>query len=823
MRQLVAVLVALLATPASTAALLEGPNDADRGRDAPDQPVPEIWIEPGRIYTGSSAGALDADHYAIRVAHAGHITFWQQGSSGCTSLIGPDREEMVASCFHYGPTTAYTRANVTAGTWYLRINGWGPEDYAFSYGLDGAPAPPPSLTDDDAGSGHDAPDVPTPMISISSGAVHHAGSGGMLDRDYYLIDARQGDHINLAVAGEAHPCGWLESDHGEVINGTCAGQPPSDPVQLTGPGPWYAAFRALATSPYRFSVGINEPSGELEPLPTEPATAAAVGPTPPQVSYTLGSIMRQVPGDASPEAPAAPGHDPSCGGLADEASRTSGSGGASEPTLVWAALKTGNRAAIIWHTDQPSMAGLTYNVSGGNSSSTQDLTPRQLHLFVLDDLPVGHTLCFQTWDDAGPGQPHALRLANAMNDYDPTQGAYTINLLALSNEEPGEQGQELIRESFPTFASILRDATDGHVQAGRIILIHGDPFNHHSGFLTCRAPTLFVERRTPTCNEIFDVVYGYGGMPHAEGSTSRDGIQGRDDAIYMNNRMWDKTLRSDPVGMGWVLTHEMGHYAFGAMDLYTVAGQGPTCYDAVTRISVMGNNWNAREFDDEINRCPNEDLIGLTQEYVPTWTNLRERFPEIPERAGPPRPGPNSPGSAYRFASYAGATGSIAVPLPTIVSAIDSAVAVLERAVDPAHAAFTCVSASEGCPATTNGLGNDAGSGRDAGATADDAVPIVPGRAYNGTSLTVMDDDYYSFQVNGEAVIEVAVAWTMFVRAQLIDPSGAKHELESTSGYAKGAVVATPGRWFLHVVSVGPGTYGFAVGLDEAPPPVSPM
>ncbi len=809
MRLLIVAAIALLAAPTSGVAILNPPNDAGSGHDAPNQPVADIWIDPGTRYEGRFDNVLDGDHYAIRVAHAGPLAYWVETIYACAKLIAPEGQEFALTCSLEPGVPSYAWANVTPGTWFLSISGWAAADYAFSYGQDTPPAPPATPLQDDAGSGHDAPDVPTPMIHLESARAYNGTTSGAFDQDFYRLQADQGDRIAITATGAQSPCTHLVSIHGDNIPGPCSGMPPAEAVVLPGPGPWYLEVGSLGAGHYRFSVGINQPAASLQESPAEPATAFAFHPTPTQFEYVAA---RTLPANPRHDA----GNDPTCGGL-DEARQTSGTGGEAEPTLVWAALKTGSRAAVLWETTGPASAWLLYNVSGGDQQFLRETGPRNLHVFVIDDLPIGETLCFRTWDGARYGEPHALRLANAMNDYDPVERAYTINLLALSNEEATPTGHALIRDSFTAYAQIMRDATDGYVQAGRTILLAGNYMQHHSGLTTCATTTqAFDQPDTPSCNEIYDVVFTYEHRPLAEAAAYLDGIQKDDAAIYMNNRMFDKAVFEDPVGMGQVLVHEMGHYAFGAMDLYTLAGQGRTCFDPTTLISVMGNDGRAREFDDEFNRCPNEDLIELTAEYVPTWTNLRERFPEIPARTSAPATGPATAGAQYEYVEFRLFPDVVPEAPPPLNDV--SAGALIDLPFDMAY----CATFQQRCPDEVDSLSDDAGSGRDAGESRESAVDVELGQAYYGTSLAVDDQDLYSFFVDSAQTIHVTANWTTGALVSLIDPDGEIHEIPGTPFEASGSVAAAPGPWALLVHGVLHGAYGFAIALDEAPPAVAP-
>lgn len=308
--------------------------------------------------------------------------------------------------------------------------------------------------------------------------------------------------------------------------------------------------------------------------------------------------------------------------------------------LTWAALKTGFRAAVTWTTEEPAVGRLEVQV-GNETRTLEEERPRETHAFVLDELPQGEDLCFTAHAAGEASRTRGMHLANAMTAYDRDAGAYTVNLLALANEAPDRAALE---DGLARAANLTYDATEGHLAMGTTILLYGDLDNHHSGWSTCHVA--FVSwpdgaDDPPTCNRVFDVVLTYDLPPAAAGATYLDGIQNPRDAMWLNN-LWQGSRSATLLygstaenarQVGHVLAHELGHYAYGAMDLYTNAGAGPDCYDEATGISIMGANRDATELDGPDNRCPNEDAIDG---YTPSWTLLRERFDEVPERTGEP-------------------------------------------------------------------------------------------------------------------------------------------------------------------------------------------
>lgn len=329
------------------------------------------------------------------------------------------------------------------------------------------------------------------------------------------------------------------------------------------------------------------------------------------------------------------------GQTVDERFATHGAGDRVLPSLAWAALKTGFRFAVAWESDDAYAGTLHYQVDGGAWRTASESLPRSGHAIVVDDLPEGKALCFYVADGSGAvSLTHGVRTENAMTSYDEATGTYTINLLTLVNFP---QDRDVLEGGYDIYARTLWDMTDGHVRAGTNIVLYEDPQRTTFGFNGLQVDV--------SGDWIFDVVFQPDNPP-AAGYTWIDAIQDEQGWIVMNSmhEAPPVTVFANPEReVGMVLAHEVGHYALGALDLYTDAGLGPDCYDPSTEISVMGGNRGASELDDETNRCPNEDLISG---YVPSWTKLRQRFVEVPERPEAPDPGPDGDGGAYTFAAY---------------------------------------------------------------------------------------------------------------------------------------------------------------------------
>ena len=338
-----------------------------------------------------------------------------------------------------------------------------------------------------------------------------------------------------------------------------------------------------------------------------------------------------------PPMPAEPTSPISC----DATAATSGAGDAVFPDLTWAAVKTGFRLVVAWTTPEPSLAQVRVSV-GDSAFLLRDPIERRAHAFVLDELPIGRVLCFEPATQGATGGTHAVRLANAMHAREP-DGRYTINLLVLGTEAGNDIAQ--LEAAHAEASSRLRDATDGHVELGRVVTLVGDPTNHDSGLVTCGYALLLVEGRAPSCDRVFDVIWTYETNPAQAAGTNLDAISKRHLPIYMNN-VWEVALASGtPQEAGGTLAHEMGHYAFGMVDLYG----GVPCEDARFRISLMADSRTATEFDDGFARCPGR---SASSGYVPSWTYLRQRFHAIPDRPAGPLFGPVGVGASYAHTTF---------------------------------------------------------------------------------------------------------------------------------------------------------------------------
>lgn len=471
---------------------------------------------------------------------------------------------------------------------------------------------------DDAGSGEDAPGVRREEFRVEPYLVYHGNLSPPSDSDYYAFVVDVDSPFRLSASNRLL-CVYLRDSEGDSVDARCSltATPVGALVEAElAPGTYYLLFHSLdVRGPYRFR-------------------------------FTLDGSDPNV--DSPGARPAPPPTDPCPPHPAGEETQTSGAGDPRMPSLTWMATKTGSRAVVVWEGVR-GLSELVYTVNGGVVQISRVVSATATHVHVVDGLPVGGVLCFKAREVEGVGPLavsgwHALRLRNAMNAYDEADGSYSLNLLVVLNEAPWARAD--VERALDAFATRLWDATDGHVRAGRILLLVDDYERHNSG-LWCWIARLSA----PGCSFAADVVFVHEVPPYAAGMANVDGIQSATAAIWMNN-VFEATpvLEASPEAeVAPVLLHELGHYAFGMADLYASLVDVGGCLDEANDLSVMTSRRAYTEFDSAATPCPNAAEIDG---YVPSWTLLRERFPRVPERIGAPDPGPLGEGGAYSRSTF---------------------------------------------------------------------------------------------------------------------------------------------------------------------------
>jgi hypothetical protein len=738
-------------------------DDAGSGRDAPPTLTAEVALERARVYHGN-ATPIDVDVYALDVPSGARLEVAHSGGV-CVRVFGPDLQAREGSCTLGLPGRVQRYEVDEHGTWFVEVQGtWMPGPYRLAYDVDRAtPAlmpvsvpPLPSVGDvaaapDDAGSGRDAPSRAGPdAVPVEAGRAYDAGASSTSDADAYVFEGVAGRYVELSHTTTGR-CWRLVDPDGRASDLDCilGGPVVTQYAWLDQDGAWTLVMPGPHLGAYRFSFGLQT------------VVAPLFGPE--------GNPRREAPEPWT-------GVAPPCVG--DDATPTFGSGDPRVPTLRWGAFKEGGRVAVAWESNVGQTGELVYRVGDDEPQVVRHLVHQRAHAFVLDGLPVGETLCFMVVAGGGKSDWHELRLANAHRAYDDASGTYTLNLLVDATEAPLATG--MLHVGLEDFARSLWDATDGHVRAGALMVLQGLPRETRPGFYACYnlAGALGT---LDACHGAPDVVLTHDMWVLAAGLTRMDGIRDPRGAIFLDAALMT-TLPLDDFGN--VLLHEVGHYAFGMMDLYggalvpeTEGVTNPGCVDTRTGISVMDSDRSTTEFDDEVARCPNEAWI---EGYVPSWTLLRERYPRIPERPGGPVRGPFGDGGVVDIGRVGLAPATnVAVPQ------------------------------------------DDAGSGRDAPDTPDGTLRIPLGVTLDATSVPMVDAwDHYAFHATAGQRLVATVRHPLCV-ARFVGPNGAVVEWDCRAvGLADtrtSAVATATGTWHLRIdtlVVAGP----YTLRVDVAPP-----
>lgn len=719
----------LLAAPVAAGLPLAAEDDAGSGGDAGATLPFAIHVERAVVYEGNATPLLDEDLYVFDGAAGERVLLWVEGVGVCADLLTPEGGYDQGICDDTAASPGYILfALHHDGVQRLRVSSLGSASYRFALDL-----AMDRFLHDDAGTGRDAPDFPIDLIVVEPG-IGYSGRTDTLDQDWYAFDASPGVQRTFVITGGLACLDLVDFESGERIAWSCAQPDASGTFTWTAPDARRYLMDVSGPAPEAYGFGMDIPASMLDA----------------QLTLDLESHEQPARGD-----------DPTCGTGAP-VTATSGEG-AELDGLVFAALKTGFRAVVAWSTAEPVAASLAYSLDAGEASMVAEPTPRLQHVFVLDGLPEGATLCFTP----SAGEAHAIRLANAMTDIDPDTGVYTANLLLVANTQITQRAD--LEGSLPRFARILHDMTDGHVRAGKLILVYADLEKHHSGVESCYG---LVVVRGPGCSHAMDVVYTYDSCAGGSACTTLLGVKDAHYHVWMSS-VWQSNAVAPIDDSGAVLAHEMGHYLLGALDVYGALLSGNDCWDPALGLSIMGGGRDATELDDATSRCPNEVFL---QEYVPSWTLFRAAYPTVPERSAIDA-GPQGDGEAYSLHVFETLPG-LDLPVGDVADTDD-----------------------------------DAGTGADAADELAGALLVQPRTVYDGRALAT-DVDHYAFEARAGQAFDLATRGA--ICGTIVDAQDQLQEADCASGVVTHTrwIVPADGVWYLRFELEDP-AYRFAFGLDQ--------
>ncbi len=276
-------------------------NDAGSGGDAPDEPSTKIMVRPDTEYEGfvMGPGPDYEDWYAFEARGGDNVHLHFAGTSACANIVDASGEILDEGCTYGYVLLGHAGAEVPHdGVYFIRLYGFHPEDYRFTFAFNAEPGTITSNTNqaeyyadrstpfaeqvaaglipqDDAGSGRDAPDHPSPEVVVDPGVVYDGQLlGHSIDSaDFYAFHGQAGDHVEARAAG-AVGCFNIAAGNGTLLAGNClpAGLASHVVLQATLPSGGIYYFHHWSRQPdaYQFSFALN---GEA-PTPASTASQA---------------------------------------------------------------------------------------------------------------------------------------------------------------------------------------------------------------------------------------------------------------------------------------------------------------------------------------------------------------------------------------------------------------------------------------------------------------------------------------------------------------------------------------------------------------------
>ncbi|HEX2122565.1 MAG TPA: cadherin-like domain-containing protein, partial [Thermoanaerobaculia bacterium] len=257
--------------------------------------------------------------------------------------------------------------------------------------------------------------------------------------------------------------------------------------------------------------------------------------------------------------------------------------------------------------------------------------PDTAGMAIADGLTIGTTYYYQV-EDKATGAKSAIGSFVAANSYEDWNGStYTLDLLvqldlqSLPPEIPHDLAMADIAAGINVFAERVYDALDGYARIGRVIVTDTNsayaanvPFQP----IPCQNMTnladVLIQTTVPFDSHTF--------TPWRNADPCTQFYVGRIGQLVVP---WE-----DDLHFGYVMTHEMMHYAFSAPDLYPEApnGGGGNCRNLAWDGSVMhntggynGGKWELTELDRNPTDTPCEHGSNAW-----SWDVLRQRYTNIP-------------------------------------------------------------------------------------------------------------------------------------------------------------------------------------------------
>jgi len=299
------------------------------------------------------------------------------------------------------------------------------------------------------------------------------------------------------------------------------------------------------------------------------------------------------------------------------------------------ATKTGFRGVFAWKASAPVEGLVRFGTSPDALTQTAEAIPNVADtagIAITDALTRGATYYFQV-EDKLTGAKSPIRSFAATNSYTDWNGStYTLDLLvqldlnSLPPEIPHDLAMADIAAGINIFAERVYDALDGYARIGRVIVTDTN--------LQYAANVPFQPAPCQNLTNLGDVLIQTT-VPFDSHTFTPWRIDDPCTQFYVGRIGQLVIPWQDDLHFGYVMTHEMMHYAFSAPDLYAEgsadSGVIADCRNTTWDGSVMHNTggykgqWELTELD------RNPKLTPCNMGNNPySWDALRQRYTNVP-------------------------------------------------------------------------------------------------------------------------------------------------------------------------------------------------
>jgi hypothetical protein len=663
-----------------------------------------------------------------------------------------------------------------------------------------------TLPQDDAGSGGDAPDVPTASFRIDPGTVYSGTIEGLFlgdGEDWYAFDAQAGQQLDGAVSSSLG-CLYLHDANGAELAFTCSEGYLVGHATAVAPatGTYYVSYSYLQAHTYGFSVGVGAPAPNPAPVGSLDlfAEAGSVAPLAPATQTDDHVVIAVVDTGVNlyHDFFAAPGltAHPSTWLPGFPASATTVSLALNEPTYG---------AAVT--TDAATFAGMqrsTYDAGSGSFDT---------HLYTFPGTRVVGGVSFGEYEDALNTPVSQLPV---LDDYG--HGTHSAGLAGGANLAAAD-GNVLIVA----------------VEVGSGTFEEGVRWAARQPWIDALTVSLGLRANLPVTTSPTGDRNGMEWATYEAFQTGKPVFMAAGNGVSNTGLAPDKctTHTSSYTGPTWVTRIGAAEPADGS----------PTWWHCVPVDAVARTNVLSPDFDSLVAAGNASGTSAATPNAAGHFARLLLSGRRAGSAASRRTTADYLLHSAAPVATAAGAHDPSAYPLSLAdqgyglvdQSALNAARTRLLAASGPAPRPETAVwfendaavrAALWGPGSATAGSDpapqDDAGSGRDAPNARADTVRVSPGVRYTGDAGGSDTSDWYAFDATAGGNVEVAVLG-VDACIYLWAPSGADY-VQATCNLVPNqpsrftSPITESGTWHLHVIVFAPQTYAFGFGRNGPAP-----